>query len=77
MDTANVEPASTKQVIVRVTAFIPDFNQTRVMADDGHQYAVARNTAGLRWDQLHEGQRIRCRVTVEPFPRCVEVLELL
>ncbi len=70
-------PEQTKTVVALVTVSIPDFHQTRVEADDGHQYAVVRQTAGIPWDQLQEGQRVRCLVTVERFPRCVEVLEVL
>jgi hypothetical protein len=67
----------TKIVVAMVTVSIPDFHQTRIEAEDGHQYAVVRRTAGIPWDQLQEGQRVRCLVTTDSFPRCVEVLEVL
>lgn len=81
-DTASAQsnvsvPAPTKLVAAMVTAKIVDFHQTRIQADDGHQYAVVRRTAGIPWDQLQEGQRVRCVVTTNSFPRCVEVLEVL
>ncbi len=70
-------PALTKIVAATVAASIPDFHQTRIAGDDGHLYAVVRRTAGVPWDQLREGQRVRCIVTTGSFPHCVEVLEVL
>lgn len=70
-------PGDTKTVIARVAVSTPDFHQTRVVAEDGHQYAVVKRTAGVPWDQLQEGQRIICLVTTDEFPRCLEVLEVL
>jgi hypothetical protein len=42
----------TKIVVALVSVCIPDFHQTRIEAEDGHQYAVVRRTAGVPWDQL-------------------------
>jgi hypothetical protein len=70
-------PALTKTVAATVAASFPDFHQTRIAGDDGHLYAVVRRTAGVPWDQLQEGQRVRCVVTTDRFPRCLAVLEVL
>lgn len=66
-----------KIIDAAVTAFPPDFFQVRLESKDGHKYAVGRQTGGIPWDQLEEGQRIRCVVTTDPMARVVEVLEVL
>lgn len=67
----------TQTIEATVTATVPDFHQVRLDGDDDHKYAVTGRTGGIRWEQLREGQRVRCVVTTDSMRRVVVVLEVL
>ena len=57
-----------RQVDVTVLALIPTYHQVEVRAEDGSRYSLTRHTQGIDLSELHEGQRLRCTVTVR-LPR--------
>ncbi len=51
-----------------VVALIPEFHQVKVRGFDGRLYTLTRATKGIELDKLHEGDKVRCTVTVK-LPR--------
>lgn len=64
------------QITANVFACVLDFELVFVRTDDGHQYALTRQTAGVLLENLREGERVACVVT-RRMPRVLtaQVLE--
>ena len=67
-----LEASMDQFVTVETTVFalVPEYRQVKVRAQDGRQYALTEQTEGVKLEQLHEGQRVRCVVT-RSMPRVV------
>ena len=53
----------TKDIEVKVTAIIPEYQQARVETTDGTHYALTRTTEGVNYADLIVGQKLDCTVT--------------
>jgi hypothetical protein len=53
----------TRRVEAVVVALIPEYHQVKIRDDEGHFYALTRQTPGVELAKLREGQRIVCTVT--------------
>jgi hypothetical protein len=67
-ESKKIGAADNRQVDVTVLALIPTYHQVEVRAEDGSRYSLTRHTQGIDLAELHEGQRLRCTVTVR-LPR--------
>lgn len=65
----------TRLINVVVHAVIPEFEMAYVRDAAGHQYALTRTTAGIDLNDLREGQRLSCLVTVD-MPRILHARKL-
>lgn len=61
-----VRKLATRQVHGHLFEVLPDFGLAHFEADDGCVYGVNRTTPGIVFDDLREGQLIRCTVTTAP-----------
>lgn len=74
----NVSPTTAKSFEVEgaVLEVLEDFGLAHIRTGEGTVYGVTRNTPGVEFAALHEGQRLRCEVT-QKFHRVLhaELLE--
>lgn len=64
----------TKTIEATVLFTIENWQLAKIETDDGFQYCVVEQTAGVPWNRLQAGARVRCVVTTD-LPRVVEVLQ--
>jgi hypothetical protein len=57
-------PGGTRQVEARVVALVPEYHQAHLRSSDGYLYSLTEQTPGIDLRNLHEGQVLRCTVTV-------------
>lgn len=64
------QPEAVRELVAKVVAVLPEFHQARLRDDSGFEYSITDMTAGVSPGDLHEGQVLRCVVTVE-LPRVI------
>jgi len=60
---ACANPGDRKTIEATVFAVIPEYHQVCVKSSDGYHYAITKQTPGIDWTILREGQRLECIVT--------------
>lgn len=62
-------------ITAKVTAVIPEYNQTIAVAESGWQYAIVETTRGISWDTLKEGDTVELEI-YKALPIVKEVLNV-
>ena len=60
---ASDSPVPPHRVSTRVYACVPEFELVYLRSTDGFQYVLTPDTAGLRLEDLQEGQEVECLVS--------------
>lgn len=65
LDPAHTAEQANEQMTIEGKVFevLPRFGLAHLRTEDGRVYGLNRSTPGIRFDELHEGSRVRCTVT--------------
>lgn len=57
------------EVVAKVVVVVPGFNVAYVRDDKNFQYALTKNTPGVDFDEVQEGQIWKCSISSTRLPR--------